>query len=781
MNLLQLVNKVEIFIAQWAGTTMPRIVVAFLGILICIWIGMAIWEKRIRFLGAVAALVLGLFMVLIAIDPRILKYLADTSFLARIRILMIVMSFTVVVITVEAIRRAHLQERYAILWVTTGLIILMTAFFPHILALFSFLLGTQYVTSVVGIVFTFLLLIAFHFSIALSGMQKKQTQIAQRCAILEAKLEDLSNQVAALSSGQKNEMSEADDGEPSTEPVLLLAQAGDEIMGMPNSTRLFNGPQIASFIIIGLSFLAVLITGIITPQAMIGDEVTHYYMLVDQSKDLSQPNFYARIPTGWGVEEVRRYPHSCLWHYLGATIYRITGGSFYGVQIYQSLFWLQFLLMAFLLARSNREKTSYAPVLYLLVLASLPVSLIFSVAFYQDIPMAAQILTAFYLLRKRRWLWASLFMALAIGLKISAMLFLPIFFVLMGIWEYKAGNWRYAAVALMISVVILGSFTWGMGWALKKYAGAGFYPQEQLRKVTQIIMETFGSPDRASPPPATSQSANPDNINPAPSSSEKAQTPGIKSVTPYEVKIIANHPGDLRIPINFLIYGGGILWLVIITGGVALFYRRYRNKDQKGNTESPWWLFAVGAWYIVVSAYFVQTAPDARFFLPGIPFILLPFIEGVASLPRPKIVITIVAAMAILQGGEVLKKTHDLRNVSPGFREAISFLQKTPLAPPRIFMYPEGNYRLFPYAHDWYLKYRLRELWKADNDLRIMMLQQFKIGAVVIKKHLIADVDDKITNLGVYPTYFAHDLEKDRRFGKLFENKDVVIYSVPKS
>ena len=35
MNLLQLVNKVETFIAQWAGTTTPRIVIAFLGILIC--------------------------------------------------------------------------------------------------------------------------------------------------------------------------------------------------------------------------------------------------------------------------------------------------------------------------------------------------------------------------------------------------------------------------------------------------------------------------------------------------------------------------------------------------------------------------------------------------------------------------------------------------------------------------------------------------------------------------------------------------------------------------
>lgn len=794
MNLLQLVNKAEIFIAQWAGTTMPRIVVAFVGILICVWIGVAIWEKRIRILGAAAGLVLGLLLVLAAIDPRILKYLADTSFPARIRILMSVMSFTVVVITVEAIRRSHLQERYAILWVTTGLIILMTAFFPHILAVFSFLLGTEYVTSVVGIVFIFLLLIAFHFSIALSSIQKRQTQIAQRCAILEAKLEYLSNKVAALSSGRKSEEECIGEGERPVEAVTRDSKPRDDAGEISGEARPLTGPKIASAVIIGLSFLAVLVTGIITPQAMIGDEVTHYYMLVEQSKDLSQPNFYARIPTGWGDEEVRRYPHSFLWHYLGAAVYRLTGGSFYAVQVYQSLFWLQFLWVAFLLARYSGRKNSYAPVLYLLVLASLPISLIFSVAFYQDVPMSAQVLTAFYLLRRRKWLWASLFMALAIGMKISAMLFLPVFFVLIGFREYKASAWRHAVAALMISAVILGAFTWGMGWSLKKYGGAGFYPLEQLQKIADNIKETFRSHDREQLPVTTSSNGKPDNAKPAVSSVGKAQPQGIKAVTPYEAVIIANHPGDLRIPENFFVYGGGILWLVIMVGGAALFYRFYSKKENTGDSESCWWLFAVGVWYIAISAYFLRSAPDARFFLPGLPFVLLPFVDGIARLPRLKIIISIIAAMALLQGGQVLKKTYELRNVSSGLREAISYLQENPLPPSliltytvgkgrlypsSIFMYPEGSYRLFPIRHDWYLNYRLREFWKGDNDMRIRMLQQFRIGAVVIKKHLIADVDDAITNLGVYPTYFVRDLEKDSRFKKLFENSDVVIFRTP--
>jgi hypothetical protein len=766
MNLPQLIKNIEIFVAQWGGTTVPRIGVAFLGVLICVWIGIALWERRIRIVGAVLGLVAGLFMIVAAIDPRIVHFLADTSFLTRIRILMTVVSFVVVVVTVEAIRRSHLQERYAILWVTTGLIILVTAFFPSILDLFSLLLGTQYVTSVVAIVFTFLLLIAFHFSIALTGFQKKQAQIAQRFAILEARIEELSAQVAALNPGPKS----ADDRvvEEEVSAKRSLSQSPGDMEGKTPVIGRFSGPQISAMIIIGISFLAVLTVGLITPQAMIGDEVTHYYMLADQSKNLSQPNFYAHIPAAWGDEDVRRYPHSCLWHYLGAIVYRMTGGSIYAVQIYQALFWLQFLWMAFLVASAGRRNDSYSPVLYLLVLASLPVSLIFAMAFYQDVPMVAQVLTACYLLWRRHWFWASCFMALAVGMKISALVFLPAFLVMMGVWEFRRGTWRRAVTALMISAVLLGGFTWGMGWMVEKYAGGGFYPVEQLHKMATSLKSRF----------ETSKDKGPGQPNVA-QTSEKAQLRDSRTVTPYEVQIIANHPGDLRIPENYFVYGGGILWLVLIVGGGAMIHSRYRSETVNGGAELRWWLFGIGLWFIVVSAYFLRSAPDARFFLPGISLVMLPFVEGVVRLPRPKIIISIVAAMAILQGGHVLKKTYNLRNVSPEIREAIVYLQQHPVKPPKIFMYPEGNYRLFPYPHDWYLEYRLREFWKGNNDVRLKMLRQFKIGAVVIKRHLIADVDEAITNLGVYPTYFVRDLEKDRRFAKLFENRDVVIYRVP--
>ena len=94
-------------------------------------------------------------------------------------------------------------------------------------------------------------------------------------------------------------------------------------------------------------------------------------------------------------------------------------------------------------------------------------------------------------------------------------------------------------------------------------------------------------------------------------------------------------------------------------------------------------------------------------------------------------------------------------------------------------MYPEGNYRLFPVPHEWYMRYHLRSFWRADNDLRAAVLHQFDVGAIVIKKHLIAPVDKNITNLGVYPDYFVRQIKADKRFKKVFANDAVLIFQVP--
>jgi len=111
--------------------------------------------------------------------------------------------------------------------------------------------------------------------------------------------------------------------------------------------------------------------------------------------------------------------------------------------------------------------------------------------------------------------------------------------------------------------------------------------------------------------------------------------------------------------------------------------------------------------------------------------------------------------------------------------EAIDYLKREPPVPDRIFMYPEGNYRLFPCNHEWYLDYELRSFWRADNNKRLDILHAKGIGAVVVKKHLIGTIDPQMHNLGLYPDFFVKDLDSDARFRKALDNKDITIYRVP--
>lgn len=124
-------------------------------------------------------------------------WLAAASQLMRIRVLMGLISIGVFLITLLAIRSYKLREKYAILWLATAAMITLAAFFPQVMDLTREWFGMQYVTSVVTVVFLFLVLVSFHFSIALSALNDKVAAIASRCALLEARLAEQEQRRAA--------------------------------------------------------------------------------------------------------------------------------------------------------------------------------------------------------------------------------------------------------------------------------------------------------------------------------------------------------------------------------------------------------------------------------------------------------------------------------------------------------------------------------------------------------------------------------------------------------
>lgn len=736
MNLSAYIDQILFFVSQWAGVTLPRIVAAVVGIAVCLGVGEAVWSRRMRPFPGLLAFLGGALLVGMALHTGVLHWLAATSYLTRIRMLMGLLSVGVMTVTFEAIRRSHLQERYALMWMITGLLVLICALFPGLLYFLTVLLNVPYVTAVVIVVFTFLMLVAFHFSLSLSGLQDDRSRLAQTCAMLEARVRALEARL---------------DGAP---PPPAVEPSAPEEAPPPAAAPRLPGTRVGAPLIISLAVVFVMLTGLLAPRPMIGEEVTHYYLLVKQAGELPAPTFLASVPTGWGVPEIRGYPHPTGWHYLGAVVYRLTGGSFAAVQAYHALFWLQLLWVGYLLARSRGGVESRSALLYVLVLATLPMGLIFSVAFYQDVPVAAQALTAFYLLSRRRFVASALFLGLAVVLKVTGVVFVPPYLALLGwnLWQARKedpASWtrgRAVLTGLLCAVFLAGAMS-ATAWSLKRYAGAGYYPVEQVRALFQ---------GRAGPP---------------------ASAPDARAEELGRDIVRASHPGDLRRPGNFLIYGGALFWVVVALGAGSGLLRK--RKDASAPPEPGGWLWAVGGFYVAVTAWQMRHAPDARFFLPGLVFLILPFAERAVRWPRPRTLLAALSALAIFQGGQVLVKSHELRSIPPGIEAAMRHLRQHPPEPGRVFMCPEDHSRLFPVPSEWYLGSRLREFWRASNDERLAMCREFRVGAIVIKKYRIRPAGSRPADLGGYPEEFARDLAADPRFEKTFENEAVLIYRLP--
>lgn len=170
---------------------LPRILAVAAGGLLLGSAAGGVMRRRMSLPIAGVMVLAGVALALTGAVPAVWHLLGRISAMGRVRWFMGLVSGLVLLVAIESIRRSHLRERYALLWVGTALLVLAGALFPELLMRASTALGMQYVSLVVAVVFTFLLLVAFHFSIALSEQEEDKARLAQRCALLEARIERL--------------------------------------------------------------------------------------------------------------------------------------------------------------------------------------------------------------------------------------------------------------------------------------------------------------------------------------------------------------------------------------------------------------------------------------------------------------------------------------------------------------------------------------------------------------------------------------------------------------
>jgi hypothetical protein len=91
----------------------------------------------------------------------------------------------------ELIRSRRLQERYALLWLVTGLVLLVLAVWRDGLNVLASTVGIAYPPSALFLVLgLFFLLVLLHYSTVISELAERNLMLAQRIALLEQKLRE---------------------------------------------------------------------------------------------------------------------------------------------------------------------------------------------------------------------------------------------------------------------------------------------------------------------------------------------------------------------------------------------------------------------------------------------------------------------------------------------------------------------------------------------------------------------------------------------------------------
>jgi hypothetical protein len=101
----------------------------------------------------------------------------------------IVFAGLVFLLVFEMVRRRHLHERYAILWLGAAFALLVLAVWTRLLKDISDLVGIKTPSNAFFVIaFAFLLLLVLHFSSVVSKLSDESRVLAQRLALVEQRL-----------------------------------------------------------------------------------------------------------------------------------------------------------------------------------------------------------------------------------------------------------------------------------------------------------------------------------------------------------------------------------------------------------------------------------------------------------------------------------------------------------------------------------------------------------------------------------------------------------------
>jgi hypothetical protein len=107
----------------------------------------------------------------------------------RVAIVASIAAILFLVVIFELIRSRRLQERYALLWLITGGVILVLSAWRDALRLVAEQIGIAYPPSAIFVVgFLFILVVLLHYSTVISELSERNVRLAQDIALVEERL-----------------------------------------------------------------------------------------------------------------------------------------------------------------------------------------------------------------------------------------------------------------------------------------------------------------------------------------------------------------------------------------------------------------------------------------------------------------------------------------------------------------------------------------------------------------------------------------------------------------
>jgi hypothetical protein len=107
----------------------------------------------------------------------------------RISLFAAIGSLLLLAVIFELIRSRRLQERYALLWLLTALVIFVFAIWRDALDVLADTVGIAYPPSALFVLASFFILVVLlHYSTVISELAERNVSLAQRIALLEQKV-----------------------------------------------------------------------------------------------------------------------------------------------------------------------------------------------------------------------------------------------------------------------------------------------------------------------------------------------------------------------------------------------------------------------------------------------------------------------------------------------------------------------------------------------------------------------------------------------------------------